>query len=62
MATQTSAKAIEATLDPAERQAFNELITDYNVAAKLHVPGWKGGINLAIAAELVRGGWRKQPT
>jgi hypothetical protein len=61
MATQPRARVIEATLDPSQRQAFKELMTDYNRAAKLHVPGWKRGINPAVAAELVRGGWPKQP-
>jgi len=35
------------------------LIEDYNAAAKVHVPNWKGGINRNVAAELVRMGWRK---
>ena len=60
MATQPRARVIEATLDPAQRQAFKELMTDYNIAAKLHAAR-KIDLNPAIAAELVRGGWRKQP-
>jgi len=45
--------------DPETIQALATLIEDYNAAAKVHVPNWKGGINRNVAAELVRMGWRK---
>jgi hypothetical protein len=62
MATANSASAIEASLGPDLRQAFNDLIEDYNAAAKLHVPSWRGqGISPRVAAELIRRGWRRQP-
>jgi hypothetical protein len=61
MATANRASAIEGSLEPDLRQAFKDLIDDYNAAARLHVPNWRGGINPNIAAELVRGGWRRQP-
>ena len=44
-----------------DKRVLAELIEDYNSAAKIHVPGWRGGINRNVAAELVRMGWRKQP-
>jgi hypothetical protein len=40
-------------------KAVAALIADYNEAAKIHVPNWKGGINKNVAAELIRMGWRK---
>ena len=36
MATANSASAIEASLEPDQRQAFEDLIDDYNAAAKQH--------------------------
>jgi hypothetical protein len=54
------ADAIAAALEPDQRQTFKELVEDYNAAAKLHVPNWLGGMNLEIAAELVRSGWSKK--
>jgi hypothetical protein len=56
MATANSASAIEASLEPDQRQAFKDLIDDYNAAAKQHVPNWRGGISPRVAAELVRRG------
>ena len=56
MATANSASAIEASLEPDQRQAFKDLIDDYNAAAKLHARRWRGGISPRVAAELVRRG------
>jgi hypothetical protein len=42
------------------KQIQRDLMDDYNMAARIHVPGWRGGINPNVAAELVRAGWRKQ--
>jgi len=44
-----SESAIEASLEPNQRQAFRELIDDY------------GGINPSVAAALVRRGRRRPP-
>jgi hypothetical protein len=60
MATADSASAIEASLEPNQRQAFKDLIDDYNAAAKLYSQSWRGGISPRVAAELVRRGWRRQ--
>jgi hypothetical protein len=57
-----SRSEIEASLEPDLRQIFRQLIDDYNAAAKVHVPGWKGGANAGIVADLVRRGWRKKPS
>lgn len=35
-----SESAIEASLEPNQRQAFRELIDDYNVAEGLHLQSW----------------------
>jgi type IV pilus biogenesis protein CpaD/CtpE len=51
--------AIEANLEPDQRQAFRELIDDYNAAARLHSQSWRGSINLSVAAALIRSGWRR---
>jgi hypothetical protein len=56
-----SESAIEASLEPDQRQAFRELIDDYNAAAGLHSQSWRGGINPSVAAALVRRGWRRPP-
>src|SRR5205085_1372398 len=49
-----SESAIEASLEPDQRQAFRELIDDYT--AGLHSQSWRGGINPSVAAALVRRG------
>jgi hypothetical protein len=49
----------EAALKPEIRTAFNQLMDDYNIAAKEHVPGWKGGASPKIIAALIEAGWRK---
>jgi hypothetical protein len=54
-----SRSEVEASLKPELRPAFNQLIDDYNEAAKTHVPNWRGGANASIIAELVRRGWRR---
>jgi hypothetical protein len=59
MAT-TKAAGIAASLEPEARQAFEDLIADYNEATRVHVPNWRGSINANIAADLVRQGWRKR--
>jgi type IV pilus biogenesis protein CpaD/CtpE len=56
-----SESAIEASLEPNQRQAFRELIDDYNVAEGLHLQSWRGGINPSVAAALVRRGRRRPP-
>ena len=56
-----SESAIEASLEPDQRQAFRELIDDYNAAAGLHSQSWRGGINPSVAAALVRRDWRRPP-
>jgi len=56
-----SESAIEASLEPDQRQAFRELIDDYNAAAGLHSQSWRGGINPSVAVALVRRGWRRPP-
>jgi hypothetical protein len=61
MATANTESEIEASLEPDQRQAFKDLIDDYNAAAKRHAASWRGGINLSVAAALVRRGWRRQP-
>lgn len=55
-----SQTAIEASLTPEQKQAFQELIDDYKAASSEHVPGYRGGgIARKIAAALVQNGWRK---
>jgi hypothetical protein len=49
----------EASLPPEVRPLLEKLKADYQVASKTHVPGWKGGPNPGILAELIRMGWRK---
>jgi len=56
-----SESALEASLEPDQRQAFRELIDDYSAAAGLHSQTWRGGVNPSVAAALVRGGWRRPP-
>jgi hypothetical protein len=60
MATANTESQIEASLEPDQWQAFKDLIDDYNAAAKLHARSWRGGINLSVAAALVRRGLRRQ--
>jgi hypothetical protein len=45
--------------DQPDAKVLAELIADYNAAAKIHVPNWRGGINKNVAVELIRIGWRK---
>lgn len=49
----------EASLPPEARLLLKQLKVDYEVASKIHVPGWKGGPNPGILSELIRMGWRK---
>jgi hypothetical protein len=56
-----SESAIKASLEPDQRQAFRELIDDYNAAAGLHSQSWRGCLNLSVAAALIRSGWRRLP-
>jgi hypothetical protein len=56
-----SESAIKASLEPDQRQAFRELIDDYNAAAALHSQSWRGCLNLSVAAALIRSGWRRLP-
>ena len=60
MDTSDKMRATEQSLEPALRQIFKDFVIDYNAAARIHTR-YKGGINPGIAAELVRGGWHKQP-
>jgi len=53
----------EASLEAELRPIFRQFINDYKTAAHQHVPGFSGGVPaFKIVAELVRLGWRKQPT
>jgi len=42
-----------------KQEALAQLIADYNAAAKIYVPNWRGGINKDVAAKLIEDGWRK---
>jgi hypothetical protein len=48
-----------ADLPEALRPLLREMREDYIAASKLHVPGWTGGPNPKILAELIKRGWRK---
>ena len=52
---------IEASLPPELGAPFNQLFEDYNAAAKIHVPTYRGKVNAGIIAELIRRGWRRLP-
>ena len=57
----TDRAAVEADLDPHQRQVFRELLADYRTAAEQHVKNYVGGgMSFKIAATLVRAGWCKQ--
>jgi hypothetical protein len=49
-----------ATLPPALRPLFEQLVADYQVAARAHVAGRQPWINYKILADLLRSGWRKE--
>lgn len=48
-----------ASLEPALKVVFAQLVSDYNAAKAIHVPNYLGGPSFAILGELVRQGWRK---
>jgi len=58
MATPKSKSQAEvaASLEPALREVFTQLVSDYNRAKDIHVPNYTGGASFKILGELVRQG------
>jgi hypothetical protein len=49
-----------ASLPPAMRPVFDQLVADYQAAARTHGAGRQPWINYKILADLLRLGWRKE--
>jgi hypothetical protein len=49
-----------AGLPPAMRPVFEQLVADYQAAARTHGAGRQPWINYNILADLLRSGWRKE--
>jgi len=67
MSTKSEAEArwarAEASLPVELRPLLRQFSADYRKASEVHVPNYKGGGPSAeILADLIRQGWRKQPS
>ena len=49
-----------ASLPPAMRPVFEQLVLDYQAAARAHGAGRQPWINYNVLADLLRSGWRKE--